>query len=547
MKHVRADSRATAPGLLHVLGRYWLLVLVTTVVAGAAGWSLSHLQPTMYRSESSLVLNDPRTSSVFDDRRQTVLDPSRYVRNRAEYMTSTAVLARAVQLMRTPTSIEELRARVSAEPAKELDVVRISALAPTAQGAAELANVLGRAYQLEVRAASQASAAAASDELKRSSDGLQRRIDALDESLSRAVDASGDNAELVTSLNTQRAALSMQLVSLQSQADQISVDAALYGTGVELFEQAEPPPSPAQPRPLGAALVAAFLGFLAALGLAWWRSEHHQSADDRLAPAPALGAPLLGEVPEFSAAGMSGQLPAHEARHTAAGEAYGFLVASLGFALSDLGGRSVVVTSARPGDGKTVTAANLAIAAMRDGRRVLMIDADERARGLTQLLGSPAEPGLTDLANDDLPVGLATVPLAFGSDDNLFVVPSGKRLADPAAFFRTGGFRRALDRAREGADLVVIDSPPLLAVSDTSAVASQADGIVLVVSRGTPLRLLREVRDRLNFVGTPVLGYVFNRADPHRKRYGYQDYGAYGSRLADSVGVRRRRRVRANA
>jgi capsular exopolysaccharide synthesis family protein len=425
--------------------------------------------------------------------------------------------------------------------------VTIRALDPTPGGAAEVANAVGAAYQLEVSRTSKASAEAATTQLNRARQDLQRRIDGLERSLAQAAASTGDTSELTAGLNAQRAAASTQLLSLESQADQISVDAALYGSGVQLFEKAEPPVSPAQPRPLGAALVAAFLGFLAAMVLAWWRTEHRQNADDRLDPAQILGVPLLGEVPDFSAAGTSGRLPAHEASHTVAGEAYHFLVASLGFALNDEGGRTVLITSARPGDGKTITAANLAIAAMRDGRRVLMIDADERARGLTELAGVRPEPGLTDLADENQSVGLATAQMRLGDNDRIPVVPAGRRLADPAGFFRTGQFRRAIARVKQGADLVVIDSPPLLAVSDTSAIASQADGIVVVVSRGTPLRLLREVRERLEFVGTPALGYVFNRADPRRKRYGYGygEYGSgYGSDLRESGGKRRLRRLR---
>jgi Mrp family chromosome partitioning ATPase/uncharacterized protein involved in exopolysaccharide biosynthesis len=545
MEHTPTQSGRSGLGLLDVFWRHKVLVVATTLLFGIAGWGASHLQPTMYRGEASLVLNDPRTSSIFDEQRQTVIDPARYVRNRAAYMTSTGVLARASELLEGRLSVDQIRSRVTAEPAKELDLVTISALDPTSPGAAELANAVGRAYKLESRQVSEAAMAEATEQLKRSRRSLQRRIDVLDKTLAEAEATKGDTSEFTAGLNVQRAAASTQLLSLESQVDQISVDAALYGSGVQLFEKAEPPVSPAQPQPLGAALVAAFIGFLAAMALAWWRTEHRQNADDRLDPALALGVPLLGEVPEFSAAGMSGKLPAHEASHTVAGEAYHFLVASLGFALNDQGGHTVLVTSARPGDGKTVTAANLSIAAMRDGRRVLMVDADERARGLTELTGVPAEPGLTDLANDDLPVGLATARMPLGPDDGLALVPAGHRLPDPAGFFRTGQFRRAMARVKQSAELVVIDSPPLLAVSDTSAIASQADGIIIVVSRGTPLRLLREVRERLEFIGTPALGYVFNRADPRRKRYGYGygEYG-YGQDTKGSGGRRRQRRVR---
>lgn len=539
MDHTPAQSKFS---LLSVFWRHKWLVVSTTLVFGILGWGAAQLQPTMYNAQASVLLDDPRSSSVFDERRQTVLDPARYVRNRAEFMTSTAVLDAASDDIDGRLSAEEIRSRVTVTPARELDLVTIDALDPTPTGSAEVANAIVTAYEQEVTQESTASAAETTEQLTVSREGLQAQVDSLEESIA---DAGEDDTDLITGLNAQRTALTTQLLSLDSQIDQITVDAALYGSGVQLFEQAEPPVSPAQPRPLGAALVAAFVGFLAGMALAWWRTEHRQNADDRLDPAHALGIPLLGEVPEFSAAGMSGTLPAHDARHTVAGEAYHFLVSSLGFALNEEGGSTVLVTSARPGDGKTVTATNLAIAAMRDGRRVLMVDADERARGLTNLTGVTPEPGLTDLANDHLNVSLATAHMALGDGDRLDLVPAGRRLEDPAGFFRTGQFRQAITRVKQDVDLVVIDSPPLLAVSDTSAIASQADGIVIVVSRGTPIRLLREVRERLEFIGTPALGYVFNKADLRRKGYGYGEYG-YGREAPDkNTSARRGRHVSA--
>lgn len=527
------------PGLLSVLWKHKRLVVALTLLFGIVGWGASHLQPTMYNAQASVLLDDPRSSSVFDERRQTVLDPARYVRNRAEVMTSLGVLQATSEAIDGRLSVEEIRSRVTVAASRDLDLVTIDALDSTPAGAAEVANELVAAYERQVTQESRDSSDDTTKELNESRESLKEQMDSLEDDIAGAKE--GDT-ELVAGLNTQRTALSTQLLTLDSQIDQITVDAALYGSGVQLFEQAQPPISPAQPRPVGAALVAAFLGFLVGMALAWWRAENRQNANDRLDPAHVLGIPLLGEVPEFPSTGVMGRLPAHEAGHTMAGEAYHFLVSSLGFALDEEGGATVLVTSARPGDGKTVTVANLAISAMRDGRRVLLVDADERARGLTNLTGVPPEPGLTDLANENLDVSLATAHMALGDGKCLDLVPAGHRLEDPASFFRTGQFRQAITRVKQDVDLLIIDSPPLLAVSDTSAIASQADGIVIVVSRGTPIRLLREVRERLEFIGTPALGYVFNRADLRRKGYGYGEYG-YGREAPEKdTGTRRGRR-----
>jgi len=528
-----------APGLIGVFWRHKVLVLTVTVLFAVAGWAVSHLQPTEYTAHAKLVLEDPSQSSVFGNQ-QTVLDPARYVRARAEYMTSTGVLARAAGMLEPRMTTDDLRSAITVTAAKELDLVTIDASGSTPEGAAARANALISAYETESARATKDAAVEATKQLDISKRSLQKQIDGLDNQIA----GSAKDNSAVAGLNAQRAAASTQLFSLQSQADRITADAALSGSGVQLAEKAEPPVSRSKPRPLGAAVIAAFIGFLLAMALAWWRSENRQRADDRLDPAQALGLPLLAEVPDFAGGVSVGVLPANDSSQSGAGEAYHFLVASLGFALDTKQGSTVLITSARPGDGKTVTAANLAVAAMRDGRRVVVVDADERARGLTTLTGVAMEPGLTDLTDESMSIERVTSQMPLGDGDSLAVIPAGHRLPDPAGFFRSGDFRRAMTRAKSSMDLVIVDSPPLLAVSDSSAIASHVDGIVIVVGRGTPIRILREVRERLEFIGTPALGYVFNRASVRRNSYGYGGYDYRRAEERKTGDTRRFRRAR---
>ena len=520
------DQVNSGPGLLAALWRYRVLVAVVTVLAGLTGYGLSRLQPTLYEGSAKLLLADPRGKSVFqpDQAQPVVLDPSRAIRNRAEVITSRSVISRAATQLGRAHELDKLLQRVSAEPSAELDLITVHALDPTPKGAAALANAVARAYQAVASQQVTATAQKTLRQLDRSNRRLRARI-AL---LGRRIAANPENAILLA----ERSAAVEQLTTSQNRADQIAVEAGLLGSGVDFFEPAKLPVSPAQPHSFAAGLLGVLLGFLGVGALAWWQAEHTQVAEGRQDAATVLKASLLGEVPEFSTVGVAGFIPAQTAPKSVAGEAYQFLVASLEFSLSQSRGRTVLITSAGPTDGKTVTALNLAIAAMRDGRRVLLVDADERARGLTKLTGVPPSPGLTDLANGELPLGACVSDYRLAEDQRLPMVPAGSALTEPAGFFRSPGFRKALVAVKEQADLVVVDSPPLLAVADTSAIASQADGIVVVVSRGTRLRVLEEVRERLEFVGTPVLGYVFNRADLRRGRsygrYGRYGYGGYG-------------------
>jgi capsular exopolysaccharide synthesis family protein len=517
------ESWDTGPGLLEAVWQYRWLVIAATVLAMGVGFTASFLQTTMYQGEARLLLADPRNVGVFRESGRQVIDPARYVRNQAQFVTSTPVAARTSELIDGRLSVRQIDERITAQPSVDLDLITIRAMDETADGAAALANAVAQAYQDQVAEEVSRNAEAAIAELAQSQQELEQRITEAEGQLAGEADD--------VRLEAERDSALAQLITLESRADQIAVDAALYGSGVELFERAEVPTSPAQPLPLRNAAVAAVLGLLAAAAFSWWRAEHTQSAERRQDAAAVLGAPLLGEIPDFASVGITDTVPTVSAPHSVAAEAYQFVVASLGFGLDGTGASSVLLTSASPADGKTTTALNLAVAAAKDGRRVLLVDADERVRGLTTMSGVAPEPGLTDLQHEDVPFD-GCVSRWRVSDLQLAFIPGGTKPADPAGFFRTSGFRAAMQRVKEQADLVLVDSPPLLAVSDTSAIASQVDGIVIIVARGTPLKLLEDVRQRLSFIGTPLLGYIFNKGVTKSGGYGYGGHAYYGANTA---------------
>jgi capsular exopolysaccharide synthesis family protein len=484
------------------------------------------MQPTQYSSTAAMLLNDPSSSSVFNTNNQIVVDPSRYVRGQAAYITSSEVMTAASKLLGGRLAPGQLRSRVSASASDQVNQLSVTGTDATAQGAADVANDVVAAYRKIIRQTTAANAKVTTDELDQSVNDLRARVSDLDQQLADSSKAGAGDP----SISAARQAAATQLLTVQSRADEISVDTANFGDGVQLFRQADPPASPSSPRPMGDTLIGALLGLLLGSGVVWWRGEHRRRADEKQDAATVLGVPLLGEIPEFVASADGRALPAALEPHSPAAEAYDFLVESIGFALAAAGGQVIAVTSPRPGDGKTVTTLNLAVAMARDDRRVAVVDADERMRGLTKLADVADGPGLSDLGGELLARD-ALRHLDLDGGGALEVVPAGTALDDPAAFFRTGRFRRAISRLRDRADVVVVDSPPLLAVSDAAAIASQADAVVLVVGRGTPLRLLDDVRHRLDFVGTPVLGYVFNRSESPELRYGRYSYGyGYGRR-----------------
>ncbi len=486
-------------------------------------YGLSFLQPTVYEAEGTLLLNDPRSSGGIASDIGLVLDPSRYVRNQAQVLESPQVAERAATLLDDGTSTMDVQESVSATPSSNLDTVTITARAPTAQRSVNLVIAVEAAYEQIVSEQIQSAVDASIRTLEVSSAETQARIAELDALLQEnPTDAS---------LEAQRTAAISRLVAIDNRMEQLATNASLYGSGVQLFVAPDVPTSPVQPLPIRNGVAAFLAGAMAMAAWAWWHADRHQVADDRNAPAEVLDAPLLASIPEFKYVGVKGPAPSATDPTSAAAEAYQFAFSALRFALEDINGTTVLVTSASPGDGKSATALNIAIAATLDSTKALLIDADERARGLTRLAGIAPERGAPDVPTPGPANRISTVWEVGNGTAIPFQPARSNGGVNAPSYYRSARFRDVLAAARESQDLVIVDSPPVMAAAETADVASLTDAIVVVVAEGTPLGHLRDVKARLDMSGTPIIGYIFNRATP---RSGGASYGyGYGYGVAD--------------
>lgn len=186
--------------------------------------------------------------------------------------------------------------------------------------------------------------------------------------------------------------------------------------------------------------------------------------------------------------------------------------------------KTLLITSALPGEGKTFVTANLAHSFVRQHeRRILLIDADLRRSHLHQILGAPGEPGLTDYL-----LGQADEKsiVQRGALENLFLIPGGKAVSNPAELLASARMKQLIERMAPLFDWVVLDSPPVIPVSDPSLLADLCNGVLLVVRSGaTPLdaalRASQELREKR------VVGVVLNWADA-RSGADHSYYGYYG-------------------
>ncbi|MEU9508888.1 polysaccharide biosynthesis tyrosine autokinase [Micromonospora sp. NPDC048170] len=281
-------------------------------------------------------------------------------------------------------------------------------------------------------------------------------------------------------------------------------------------------PTPVSPQPVRNFAVGTLLGLLAGVGLAILRGV----ADVRLRDAAGLqrttGSPLLGEIP-FESTAKSEPLIIGESANSARAEAIRKLRTNLRFVDVHEPARVIAVTSALQGEGKTTLSCNLAIALAEAGWRVLLVDADLRRPKVADYLGLDAGIGLTDVLVGDVQVG--DVVQRWG-DKSLLVLPSGSAPPNPSELLGSKAMADLLLALRESADIVIIDTAPLLAVTDGVVVAVQADGALLVSQQGRTSRSqVAQAARALNSVSVRLLGCVLNMAKVAKaEAYQYEAY-----------------------
>lgn len=189
----------------------------------------------------------------------------------------------------------------------------------------------------------------------------------------------------------------------------------------------------------------------------------------------------------------------------------------------------LVVTSSEPGDGKTTSIGNLAAAFAQAGKRTLLIDADLRRPGLTKLLGLRSQNGLSKILESDEPIDVVVKQaIVSGTTDRLDVIPAGTRPANPAELLESDRFNKLLAWAETEYDQILIDAPPILAVTDATIIGRLVDAIVLVVRpEKNSRRLVVRASEVIASHGCKLLGLIVNHISKEKnERYVYEyDYG----------------------
>jgi capsular exopolysaccharide synthesis family protein len=316
---------------------------------------------------------------------------------------------------------------------------------------------------------------------------------------------------------------------LRKQAEQLKVLAALQTGNAELVQQASAPSSPSSPKTMRDVGLSFLIGLLLGTGLAFLFDRLDRRLRDPQEVKDTFQRPILGVIPASrtlptTGPGRSGPLPVGEE------ESFRMLRANLRYFNVDHPIRSVLITSAAPGEGKSTVAWNLAAAAASTGSPVLLVEADLRHPSLAASENNlRPRPGLSDVlagqANVENAVQATPIPARAPDGkarETMDVLVAGALPPNPDDLLESERMQAILESASSRYELVILDTPPTSVVSDAVPLIREVDGVIVVTRIGTTTREAAvELRSQLEDLGAPILGVVVNAVRARVAGYGY--------------------------
>jgi len=306
--------------------------------------------------------------------------------------------------------------------------------------------------------------------------------------------------------------------TLLERYNQLNATAGAASNNISLVDSAEVPDSPSSPKLVLNLLMALLIGMVLAGAFVVIRDYYDDTIRSPEDVERKLGLPLLGLIPVSEDIDPDAADP-----KSTISEAYHSLVTSLTYSTSGGLPRTLAVTSAREGEGKTTSAHSVALDLARMGKSVLLIDADMRRPTLHRRIENSGHRGLSDILT-----GQATMDevLQPSGQDGLTYVTALPIPPQPSILLGGDRFKQVLAEARSRFEVVVLDCPPMLGLSDTASIASNVDGVVIMIDASEFHRgVVKSALRRLALVNARVLGVVITKFDPKSSGGNYSYYG----------------------
>jgi non-specific protein-tyrosine kinase len=494
---------------------------------------LSVTSTPIYQATTILQIDygaDPRTDA-YSALRTGELSAKTYV----EQLKSQPLLRDVISALNLPMTEAQLQNAISVQQVRDTQLIQINVEDSNPGRAQAIANRLAEAFLAQIAEKQQARYASAMRDLNSQIADLEASIAEAQKAIASLGDPkdpkNASQPEMVrlelTRLQTNLTNYQTRYTILLRSAEDFRLAAAQYSDNITVFSPAELPRAPVKPNiPLNVVLglISGLVLGVSSAFLLDYLDDTIKNTEDVVRTLGLTALANVGRVPgvkelkDCLITGMSGR--------SAIAEAYRVLRTNLQFSQLGNPAATLLVTSAGPGEGKSTTLANLGIVLAQSGKRVVLVDSDLRRPSLHRFFAVPQSPGLTSLLLQDPPdVATALQPTGV---DGLQVITSGPIPPNPAEVLVSPRMAQIAETLKHGADYVLFDSPPVLAVTDATLLAAGVGGVLLVIDAGeTRSDAAIHAKEMLGRVKAPILGVVLNKQQS-RNGGGYYYYYYYG-------------------
>ena len=508
--------------LMVVRRRKWIIVLSVLVVTATALGSAMLQTPTYQASVLVKVSFNPnQASGVLDPGSQPAVptDPDRFMSDEAQVASSPQTTNVVVQKFGVAYGI-------AVTPVANSYLLRFTATSDQPINAQLMANAYAAAYNIVSRNQNQAVYAGGILSLALKIKGLQTQVASL-----RSQQGSDPKTQAYQTLQDTINGYLGQASNYQNQLDSLSRAQATVQSSGSIVALAGKPSTPVAPKPLNSAIVGATAGLALGLTAAFILERLDDSVkSNHDIEAVSDGLPTLGIIP-FETVPRQEPLYVAARDHTNSpgAEAYRSLRTSVRLLCLDQSLRVLQVTSPSQGEGKSTTIANLGVALAQAGVRTTIVCSDFRRPKLHTYFGLSNEIGFSSALVGDVPLSEAVQ--AVPGQENLYLLASGPRPGNPSELLSGRRVQKIFEALRLASDVVLVDAPPVLPVTDASIIGRMVDGTLVVARAGvTSSKDLRRTLDVLRQVKVPLVGLVLNGTG-RATSYGYTGGYGYGVRV----------------
>ncbi len=523
----------------------WLIVLAVVLAGGTAYLVSSQVTP-VYQASTTILINQAPSTRASDY--AALLTSERLAQTYAQLITKKPVLQGVVDTLRqdygVSVELQDLEYGVTVQPVRDTQLIEIKVENTDPVLAAQIANALVSVFSRTIQETQTARYAETKNSLQQQLDDLGQRIEADSlalQNLGDSPDAQAERNRLETQLNQNR----QLYAALLQTFEQVRLAEAESISNVIQAEPATIPLRPVRPRVMQNTLLAAVVGGMLAVGVVFLVDALDDTVKGPEDITRNTGTVVLGVIASYDAA-KSDLVTLAEPRSPIA-EAFRSLRTNIQFASVDKPLQSILVTSALPSEGKSTVAANLAITMAQSGKRVVLLESDLRRPSVHRYLKVPNRMGLSTMFVR--PQVYLDGNLQGTRIPNLKVLTAGDLPPNPSELLGSERMQAILRQLREQADVLILDTPPMMAVTDAVVLAPRVDGVLLVARPGgTKNSALRTAVEQLRRTGANILGVVLNEVQMKGYRYRYYSnmyyyYGYYEYYGRENGKGKRKRRV----